>query len=72
MENKVRVTLPDKFIAQLVQMPETGMGYQIVDIVLTNGKVLKNIIIFNSSILEIEKEETFNIEDIVIIKIHKE
>ena len=71
MENKVRVTLPDKFIAQLVQMPETGMGYQIVDIVLTNGKVLKNMIIFNSSILEIEKHESLNIEDIAIIKIHK-
>ena len=71
MENKIRVTLSDKFIAQLVKIPEQGMGYQIVDIVLTNGKVLKNKFVYNSSILEIEKQEMINIEEIAIIEIHK-
>ena len=47
------------------------MGYHIVDIILANGEELKNKFVFNSSILELEKQEVFDINDIVTIKIHE-
>lgn len=71
MENKVHVLLPENLIATIVKLPEQGMGYHIVDIILANGEELKNKFVFNSSILELEKQEVFDINDIVTIKIHE-
>ncbi len=71
MENKVHVLLPKNLIAIIVKLPEQGMGYHIVDIILANGEELKNKFVFNSSILELEKQEVFDINDIVTIKIHE-
>ena len=39
--------LSRKWIDKLVRLPESGMGYQIVDITLKNGDVIKNITVFN-------------------------
>jgi len=70
MENKVRINLPKKFSDLLENLPEQGMGYQIVDIVLKNGKSLTKKIVLNSSILELEKSEEIKAKDIDIIKLH--
>lgn len=70
MENKVRINLPKKFSDLLGNLPEQGMGYQIVDIVLKNGKYLTKKIVFNSSILELEKSEEIKAKDIDLIKLH--
>lgn len=70
MENKVRINLPKKFSDLLENLPEQGMGYQIVDIVLKNGKSLIKKIVLNSSILELEKSEEIKAKDIEIIKLH--
>lgn len=71
MGNKIKITLPDNLIAKLMELPEQGMGYQIVDIILANGQELNNKFVFNSSILELEENEILNIKDIVSIAIHK-
>lgn len=69
MASKKRIALPERLIEKLIALPEQGLGYQIVDIKLMNGKELKNKFVFNSSILELEENETLNVEDIVSIKI---
>ena len=56
MKNKIEINLPEKWIKKLQKMPETGMGYQLVDLTLTTGKVLKNITVFNCSIALLEEK----------------
>lgn len=36
-----------KWSKRLVKLPESGMGYQIVDITLKDGRVMKEVIVFN-------------------------
>jgi len=40
--------LTKKWVDKLVALPESGMGYQIVDIALKDGRVLKEVIILGS------------------------
>ncbi len=71
MGSKTRISLPENFITKLVKLPEQGMGYQLVDVKLKNGKVLKNKFVYNCSILELDENEFINKEDIISIQIHK-
>lgn len=34
------IKLPESFINKLINLPESGMGYQIVKVILMSGKVL--------------------------------
>jgi hypothetical protein len=70
MANKVRISLPEEHSDKLANLPEQGMGYQIVDIRLKSGIWLKNKIVFNSSILEVDEEDRICPEDIISIHIH--
>lgn len=65
-----KVLLPYRFTAYLSDKPEQGMGYQDVDVELSNGTVLKNRIVLNSTYLEQKDDEDFSISDIVKIKIN--
>lgn len=62
---KVQLDLPDELKNILIELPESGMGYHNVDIVLKNGRVLQNRIVVNSSKLILNPGETLNVEDIV-------
>lgn len=44
--------LPKKWQDFLAAKPETGMGYQVVKITLSNGKVFDGVIIIQSSLIE--------------------
>jgi len=35
-----KVKIPEKLVHQLVMLPESGMGYQLVKIFLSDGKIL--------------------------------
>ena len=59
--------LSDSFINILVNLPENGMGYQIVKVILKNGKTLNHHKVINSSLLILEENE--NITEIDIEKI---
>ena len=48
----VRIRLDPQWIDYLTQKPETGMGYQKVEVTLTNGGVLVGAIVFNCEWLE--------------------
>lgn len=72
MDEKRKILLSDKFTNQLINTPETGMGYHKVDIYLKDGDVLKNKIVLNCSILTLENTMMINndeIEQIIVIKI---
>jgi hypothetical protein len=69
MENKIK--LKEEHIKHLSNLPEQGMGYQIVDITLKNGLVLNDRIVFNSSYLKLNESEQVEIDDIIKIEIKK-
>jgi hypothetical protein len=69
MKNKNQLKLPQIFINNLENLPEQGMGYQIVDIELFNGSILVDRIIFNSTYLKLDKDEQITIDQIKDIRI---
>ena len=56
--------LPDSFINLLINLPENGMGYQIVKVILKSGQVLHKHKVLNSEILMLEENENITIKDI--------
>lgn len=49
----VRLHLPQEWVDYLTRMPESGMGYQRVDVVLDDGTELKDCLVFNAEEIEI-------------------
>ena len=47
-----KIELPNKLISELRKLPETGMGYQLVDLKLNDGRTLKKIVVLNSSTVD--------------------
>ena len=64
----MNLQLPEYIIQQLIKIPETGMGYQLVKVILKNGKVLHNYKVFNSSLLQLQNGESLCTNDIVAIE----
>lgn len=58
------IELTDELKSSIDGLPETGMGYHIVDIILKNGRILRNRKILNSTYLVINPEESIHSEDI--------
>lgn len=56
MKKKIEIHLPETLVKQLLELPETGMAYQIVNFQLQDGTILKNITVLNSSIAISDKE----------------
>jgi hypothetical protein len=56
--------LSDVFIHTLVSLPENGMGYQIVKVILKSGKVLHQHKVINSELLMLDESEKITIDDI--------
>jgi hypothetical protein len=63
--------LPDSFITILVNLPESGMGYQIVKVILKSGKVLHRHKVLNSEILMLEENENITVKDIDNIELEE-
>ncbi|KKN13897.1 hypothetical protein LCGC14_1001660 [marine sediment metagenome] len=53
---KLEVKLSENWIKKLQELPETGMGYQLVDLTLINGKIFKYAIVLNCSIVILEEK----------------
>lgn len=68
MQNRT-LKLPDSFINTLVNLPENGMGYQIVRVILKNGVILHQHKILNSSLLILEENESITAKDIEKIEL---
>lgn len=64
-----KIELPKKLSDYLMNLPENGMGYQIVKVILKSGRVLHKLKVFNSSLLVIEKYSQINSNDIEKIEL---
>lgn len=49
----VRLQLPQKWVDYLTRLPESGMGYQRVDVLLEDGTELEDCTVFNAEEIEI-------------------
>lgn len=58
------INLTQKWISVLLNLPEKGMGYHLVNIILKNGKILRKHKVLNSSVLILEEGENIALEDI--------
>lgn len=63
------IILPWTFTHKLVNLPESGMGYQDVNVILHNGTVLYNHKVLNAEILMLEENEYIQVNDIVKIEL---
>lgn len=63
------IKLPDSFINKLINLPESGMGYQIVKVFLRNGKVLKKQKVLNSEVLMLDENVLIKAIDIANIEL---
>jgi hypothetical protein len=68
MQNNT-IKLPEIFINKLINLPESGMGYQIVKVFLRNGKVLKKQKVLNSEVLMLDDNELIQAIDIANIEL---
>ncbi|HUJ11518.1 MAG TPA: hypothetical protein VL171_16015 [Verrucomicrobiae bacterium] len=68
---KAPAPLPDRFAPQLVALPETGMGYQVVNIRTKKGDVFKRVVIIGGLIVSVDRKEEipFDLEDIVSFEV---
>ncbi|MDP3433135.1 MAG: hypothetical protein Q8T04_09260 [Bacteroidota bacterium] len=65
----ITLKLPDNFSNILVNLPESGMGYQIVNVILRSGKILYKHKVLNSEILMLEENELIQARDIANIEL---
>jgi hypothetical protein len=72
MDHKNTIKLPKKFSNVLNELPETGMGYQIVDVQLKSGKWLNEKQVYNSEILVVEDTDSIQSRDISTIRLHQD
>lgn len=63
------VRLTEFWSKRLAQLPESGMGYQIVDFTLKDHRVIERAIVLNAEECQTDKE--FDIADIVDVRIHR-
>lgn len=66
----VTVKLDKKWVDYLIRQPESGMGYQKVDVRLRDKRVLTSVLVFNAEDLELP-EECVGV-DIEEIQLHKD
>lgn len=66
MENSIKkkIELKKEHINYLLEFPESGMGYQIIDLTLKDGQQLKNRIVLNSQFLLLEDNENIDPDSI--------
>ena len=63
MQNNT-IKLPDSFINKLINLPESGMGYQIVKVFLKTGVILKHRKVVNCELLILEENELIPVKEI--------
>jgi hypothetical protein len=68
-ENKIQVQLSKQHVAQLQKLPEQGMGYQLINVKLKDGRILKEKMVFNSTYLQLDIQDAVNADDIDTIQV---
>ena len=63
----ITIQLPEQWSEELVRMPESGMGYQRINIRLKDGRTLKGVIVLNAE--QAQVSEPFNPDDIIELQL---
>lgn len=66
---KNQIELPEELTKQLINLPESGMGYHVVDLILKNDRILSGRKVLNCKYLILHPDESIDtneIEDLVI------
>jgi hypothetical protein len=64
--------LSKRWTAYLSSQPETGMGYQVVDVILKDGRTLKSLVVLNAQDLRLPPGlETVRVNDIQGIRMSR-
>lgn len=63
-ETFMRVHLDEKWSDALCRFPESGMGYQRVNVLLRDGRAVRNVLVFNADEMEWPDERPIRSEDI--------
>ena len=66
--HEMRIRLEPRWTKRLLELPESGMGYQRVDIRLVDGRELKDVVVFNAE--EIEVPDEFARAQIKDVRLH--
>ena len=66
--DEMRIRLEPRWTKRLLELPESGMGYQRVDIRLVDGRELKDVVVFNAE--EIEVPDEFARAQIKDVRLH--
>jgi hypothetical protein len=67
-----KILLKDSQIEYLSNLPENGMGYHIVDLILKNGSIMKGKIVVNCMYLQLDYHEELKIDEVDRIELHVE
>jgi len=65
----MRIKLDKRWSKLLRELPESGMGYQRVDVRLVDGRELKNVVVLNAE--ELEAPNDFALTEIKDVSLHK-
>ena len=52
----MRIKLDKRWTDRLLTWPESGMGYQRVDVTMADGRELKNAVVLNAELIEVPAE----------------
>ena len=63
----MRVQLNEKWSATLCGLPENGMGYQRVDVLLRSGRKVREVLVFNAEEMEWPDDRRIQSDDIAEI-----
>ena len=66
----MRIKLPPKWTKRLQDLPESGMGYQRVDVRFADGRKLTDALVFNAE--ELEAPPEFALADISDLRLHSQ
>lgn len=64
----MRIRLTKQWIDLLIKSPETGMGYQRVDVQFADGRRVENVMVFNAEDLDVP--DTFAGAEVQDLKLH--
>ena len=60
----MRVQLNENWSATLCEIPENGMGYQRVDVLLRSGRKVRDVLVFNAEEMEWPDDQPIRSGDI--------
>jgi hypothetical protein len=60
--------LPEKWAHWLAGQPETGMGYQVVDVTLSDGSIIRDVAVVQSELIaEVRGHESIPFDPTLVI-----